>query len=327
MTIKILTRFCPFSHISPVFTLIPRTFYGAEITPSFIRIRDMLENSVILEKRLGAGPLEQFTVTLDLERERVELSGFSTHGFIRYKITNGKIICDKGEREEFSFSEEKWSQNHVSKLFLGSNKAQNVEHMFQRGQLSELLPHLFLLAQMVPGVKDIAAAPGTLLFLAESDPCYENLKNLIRAGFKSLFYPRLFDDSYLGFAPICGSVENQSPLLLLQKLYPLLVGLFFKEEESAWHILPKLPKEFPVGRLAGFTTQKGHQVSIEWTKKSIRQLEIRASSDDCLILKFSPEIKRFRLTEEMSSCSKNITNGTEISFTKGSRYYLDRFER
>lgn len=327
MTIKILTRFRPFSHISPVFTLIPRTFYGAEITPAYIRIIDMRDKRVILEKLLAYGPLEQFTVTLDLERERVELSGFSAQGFIRYTITAEKIVCEKGEKEEIAIPvSEKWPQNSVSKLSLGSNKAQNIEHMIQRGQLCELLPHLFLLAQMVPIVQDVVLNPGTLLFQAESDPSYENLKNLVRAGFKSLFYPRLFDDSYLGFAPICETKENQLSLLLLQKLYPLLVGLFFKEDERAWHILQKLPKEFPVGRLIDFTTQKGHQVSIEWTKKSIRLLEIRANCDDYFIFKFSPDIKRFRLRTQDAKKLEFITNGAEISLTKGGRYFLDRFE-
>src|SRR5438445_4041886 len=96
MTIKIATRFRPFSHTSPTFCLIPKTALAAEICPAYIRIFDPSKTGSIYEHHLSFGPLKNFTVILELEKGYIEVSGFSKSDFIRYRIHANTIEFLKG---------------------------------------------------------------------------------------------------------------------------------------------------------------------------------------------------------------------------------------
>lgn len=318
MTIQIATRFRPFSHVSPTLCLIPRTRFAAEICPVQLKIFDPENGKVLFEKKFTFGPLKEFTVTLDLEKEFIEVSGFSKNGFIRYHITPGQISFLKGSDESFQYNCDAMEHPLRARLSFGVHKAQDAALMFRRLDLQEILPHLFLLAQSVPKIADT-----TLAF--DLMPDFEKIQNFIQAGFKSLFFPRLDDETHLGFPPLRTDETQASPLVLLQKLYPIIVQFFFQESTQEWHFLPHLPKDCHVGRVVDFVTAKGHTLSIEWTKKTIRQVTITAFCDDHYSFKFSPDIKRCRLSTK-TDVLDTISNNAEIPLQKGVQYRLDRFE-
>jgi hypothetical protein len=339
MTIKIATRLRPFSHTSSTISLIPKTSLAAEIYPAYVRIFDPATAKTIYEHELSFGPLEHFTVILDLEKGRIEVSGEAACGFIRYYITPRALEFQKGSKDTFSLSFENHAEtlefSRRERLSLGCHKAQDATAIFQRQDLTEILPVWFFLAQSVAPVEDTVKESASLFtdlkttVLAEdANSIDEKLTHFFKAGFKSLFFPRLIDDFRQGFKePILSTSPGASPLLVLQKSLPLLRRLFFSESEKIWHFLPTLPKEFHAGRILDLLTKSGHLVAIEWTKKSVFRVTIKAAQDDCFAFKFHPDIRHFRVSTHSGKALGIFSNGQEISLSKGEGYLLDRFER
>ena len=319
MLIKSAHRLRPYSHRSHTFCLIPGTELGAEICPAFLRVFELASEKIVDERFFSSGLVEAFTVTQNLEKGFVEVSGVTRKGHEHYRL-------DQAAPNFFSISRER--------LFLGCNKAQDIEHMWRRADLAELMPFWFFLAQSVPKVvcEGTFSTPSlyteALQIIEErnKEAVYEALLSLAKAGFKSLFFPRLIDDDLQGFElPILGS-EEASPLAVLQKTYPLLRSCFFQEAKNLFSILPVLPKEFHSGRLIDLHTSAGHTIHLEWTKKSIRRLVIEANKDDYYAFKFHPDIKRFRLTTLQEGKRSQHVNGAEIALQGGTSYLLDCFE-
>lgn len=336
MTIKVDSRFLPFSHQSPTICLIPKSTLAAEICPARLKIFDPATNALVYETSFSFGPLKKFTVTLDLERASVDVSGFAKSGFIRYQIHSDCVRFLKGSDAVHTFPEGgriTCTLDARERLSLGSHKAQDAEHILRRLDLKEILPIWFFLSQSIPKIDSISNVQSPSLFAeaqcalaGDHEALYEKLLNLFQAGFKSLFFPRLIDDSFLGFEhPVLG-VKNASPLLLLQESYPLIRSLFFQEKENTWNFLPALPPQFHCGRMIDLTTKKGHKLSIEWTKKFVRQIILEVRSDEVYAFKYAPCIKRFRVSSLEKGPLGVFPNGAEIPLFGGGKYLLDRFE-
>ena len=347
MIIKIANRFRPFSHVANSITLIPNSELAAEIYPSYIHIFNVATKDTLYEKHFSFGPLEKFTVILNLEKGRIEVTGRAASGFIRYFVDPTSIYFLKGGEEEKKviFQEDKKIEPLLQRcrLSLGCHKAQNAEAIFARQDLTEILPIWFFLSQSLPKVADVKKphfSPTLLTQVEEAlkandkgEGVYTALAAFFKAAFKGLFFPRLTDDYHQGFLLPIIQASHPFPLLILQKSYPLICQLFFqereREREKMWRFLPCLPPQFHAGKLCDLVTSKGHKISLEWTKKTIFRLEIQAISDDHYAFKFHPDIKRFRLLNQGTSKTLGsvCSNGQEIMLRKNESYLLDRFER
>src|SRR5581483_3350321 len=263
MKISIQKPFLPFSHEMPTWTILPYSFIGLEIYPAFIAIYDLSSGyfrKLLKEIELtNFGPMEEFLVTLNLEEGCVEVSGFLKTGVLRYRIeaheTKGCLLTminipDKsggtifGERllkgEELtlyptiktpSLIHKERLLHERERLSLGSHKAQDVHEIFKRKDLTEILPLWFLLSQSVPysdapieeGLTTLYSEAWDAIHNKEKEKIEKALLSLFQVGFKSLFWPRLIDDSYQGYRAMAVKYEDTtSPLTLLQKSYPLL---------------------------------------------------------------------------------------------------------
>ena len=306
MTITTALRFKPYCLEKKVEALIPGTLLGAEIYPSFLRIFHVLTSETLFQKEFFEfGPLQKFTVFQDLENNRIEVTGCSRAGFVRYFIHPGKIWFQKGGSEQFTFPCEKLPEKKKAHLSLGCSKAQDATLILRRMNVEELVPIVYELSQSIGAIEPYPLD-------------IETFMDFLSAGLRSLFYPAAIP--YQG-------IQLPAPALSLLKGSELFIReLFFREHDGTWLFLPALLKEFHEGRLVSLMTQAGHQISIEWTKKSIRQVEILPVEDSHYQFKFSNDIQRFRLRAPTMS-SQVLTNGAKIKLIKGLPLTLDRFER
>jgi len=329
-------RFRPFSREIPTFVPIPGTTYGAKIFPARVEIFSLGNGNVLLEKEFSFGPLDQFLVTLNLERMTVEVSGFVGKECVRYEIRRDHIHAVKGFSEDISFAKDEspFNSGERERLSLGCAKSQDITLMMRRGSLEELVPFWYFLSQSFPLCEDGAEKGDSLFHELESavtardkTVLAERLLSVLRTAFTSLFLPHVGDDFHLGFKlPLFALEKTPSPLLLFRKSFPLLRSLFFQEHAHSCEILPLLPPQFHAGRMTHMKTARGHALSIEWTKKAPRRIFFEAASDDSFAIKFPHDIKRFRL-RLFDRTVGTVLNGSEVSLEAGKRYLLDRFER
>src|SRR5579862_7562439 len=83
-TIDIAQRLRPFSHTPGTSSLIPKTSYAATVFPGRLELV-CLESKKHIEITLpDLGPLKEFTLLLDLEKEHLVVFGSSSAGYVRY---------------------------------------------------------------------------------------------------------------------------------------------------------------------------------------------------------------------------------------------------
>jgi hypothetical protein len=372
MTISIANRNLPFSHLHGTKCLLPVSTLACEVFPAKLVLYDMTASPKICAEIefLKFGPIREFTVTLDLEKCLVQVSGFIQEGYFCYHIrheANGFSLNfikvpenSKGQisarsdnflpskienksvsvKEVILFQKEPSCESpkaHLERLSLGSHKAQDIECILRRGDLTDILPLWFHLAQVMPQIQDNAEEAQNSLYteafkaVSEKDKetIYQKLYQLFRSGFKSLLFPRLFDEEYQGFPHRALSVKGDaSPLILLQKSYTLLRRLFFYEEGAILQILPALPKEFHCGRLLNLVTSKQDVLFIEWTKKAVRKVIIEVKDSKEIHLAFPSDVKTFRVrklkTQEVLGV---FTRDTPISLAADTTYLIDHFQK
>jgi len=326
--IKLGATFCPFCHEVPVRAPLPGTPLGAVIYPAYIKILDMHSEELFFEHHFDFGPLENFTVFLDIERKAITVQGKSKKGFVRYKIENDSFHFLKPEKSSITFTQPYPHMTHKrEKLFFGCYKAQDIFSIRRRMQLSEIIPFWYLLAQSFPKQDDRSFEEPSLY--AEAYACKdknlfkEKLIDLFQAGFSGLFFPRLRDEDHLGYTlPVLTKERGISPVLLLQKSFGLLRKSFFQEGEGKLFFLPFLPKELPFGKMIDVQTKKGHTIAFEWTKRKVKCVKIQPVEDESFSLIFDKSIKRCRVNK-----SEWIENGAQVQLKRGRALFLDRFEK
>jgi len=328
-------RFAPFCHESPTFVLIPHTEATAEICPAKVTIFSLIHPfKIIFETNFSFGPLEQFTVIQDLEHGKIEVSGFSSQGFVSYEIDATGLHFVRGAvKKSFSFILPKAPVKKPERLSLGCHKAQDSFLIFRRKDIQEYLPIWFFLAQSIPEQKPLAPVGDCLLSeLAKTiekkdkNGLSNTLCDFFLASFRSLFFPRLVDDSHLGYSlpPILPD-HTLSPLAILSESLPLVRSLFFRESDHHFEILPLLPKECHAGRLTNITTKNQDSLSIEWTKHSLRRAEIIPARSSSFSFKFPTGIKRLRVHTKEANLGFFSADDL-LPLEKSKLYLLDRFE-
>ncbi len=333
-------RFRPFSHVSGTMCLLPGSHLAFQCFMELVCIFDYSKASphVIGAIRFSdLGTLKEFTVLQDIERAEIIVSGFSSTGFIRYVIRPqtdprswvvefeklarpiAASLVKKDDREmqetlsikqgdivSFLYNDKPSEPLHLpapERLFLGVDKSQDWDMVVRRKKLEEYLPYLYALSQTIP--------ESTLDEIPRL-----GIEELFQAAFSHMMIPRLVDTGFHGFMnPIVSNI-NQSPLGLFSQIYKQARAQFFMERDALWHIVKPA---FVSGTLANITTKRGHVVSLEWTKHTIRRVEITPAADDEITIHFQNDVKRFRANNVLYECPAVIT------LRKDSILMLDNF--
>ncbi len=295
------------------------------------------EISVPLEVHLK-GPFSGFTAMQDLEKDQIRVFGFSASGYFSYVIfAKGGMHhlflerCPKegivfGEKQLFakeilSFPDpdEPLQTKPLERLSFGNHKKQDLELIFRRLDLSEIIPIVFMLGQKFPK-KGNAAMPSLFESL---ERCIKEknrldvekaLLNLCLAGFNNTFVPRNIDTDYQGF-PL---QKQGSSLGLLTHLQSLVRSLFVQEAEKI-SILPCLPVSLHAGRFKN-VQMKDFVMDLEWSKKKIKRISLRAFQDGIAPFDFGKNVEKFRINR-----NQVVLASAPFAFKKGHSYTLDRF--
>lgn len=289
---KIKERLRPFSHLPKSAALIPGTKIEVRGFPTRVEIGDKVTTFDV------KGPLKEFTFCVDLERRCIFL--FSEK-YKWYIWPNGEL---KKQRPPVLSTE---------RLFLGSTKKQEWENIKKRCDMREIFPIWFQLGQLISAKGSFSLIEHCTLAISKHRPekIIPAFRNLFLAAFRDIMIPRLQDDDYQG---ITKDVVQGDPLVILSEGARLIRMLFIDGEK----ILPNLPPECVSGKFCGLEESYG-TVDLEWTKKRIRRVVIRAKEDRLLHLQFPRAIRSFRVNKEAGRLP--------IAIKSGMVYVLDRFKK
>lgn len=321
MHITIADRFKPYSHTPGAFFVLPKTTLRFQIFPSLLIVDD-LANLQKSSQQLTLdikGPVKDFTAMLDLEKLRLTVWGHASNGFFRYHV----VACETNGFEMIWGKKALSSCHHTEILSLGNNKAQNLDLIRNRCDLTEILPLWYKLGQVVPQPSQLTKQ-GTAFLLNECRNVAA-FKNVYLAAFDAGFSPRLEDSQHQGF-DLPANDGSGSAIQILTEGFKQIREMFIQEHEGSLAILPALPPEFHCGRLKNLRTKFGI-IDIEWSKKTIRRMVIKSDVTGILSLHLQSDVERFR-----TRCNENekgifYTRGAPIPLEAGQTYLLDRFEK
>ncbi len=385
--IKNLLRLRPFSHNPGTMCIIPATTIAVEVFPALLRFYELGTTKCVQIGQISfddLGPLDEFTVTCDMERSLVLVSGFQNKRPFRYEIfqkdskeiriyfeklnsvllkvhttvsdsgwsfydSEKKLIEErapvfsksflifKPHREVMSFNH--WPKKNKERLFLGNTKKQDFDLMMKREDVRELLPFYYYLTHLVPKVlhlKEHTPETQSLCYklekaIQEKDgkTSEEVLLAFFKVGFTKMMIPALLDPLYQGYSYILTEkIQDFSALILFEKLYVDVRKMFFEELHDQFSILPSLPPSFHSGVLTDILTEKGHAISIEWSKKAIRRLFIHTQGKVQIPFVFQNPISSFRIQDLNSKkILGRFKNKSKITLEENGIYLLDRFEK
>jgi hypothetical protein len=323
MQIKIAERLKPFTHLPGQFVPVLKTSFAVKPFPEKVELYSLKESQPKLIQTLFfsvKGPVEQFTVILNLEKKKIEVFGIESRGRFQYEIlaSSSPFIRIKKAPEGFNLLQEplvlkeEISPLELTRLSLGSSKKGDMPLIRSRQNLQEILPYWLFLGQMIPSLPYVKE--GTLSLLDK-----RSLKSLFLAGFEGLFCPRAHDREYQGFD--CPPVlKNSSPLPILSEAVNLILSLFIEERGQQLNILTNPGEEFHSGRLLDVPFFGG-KLSFEWSKKQLKKLFIEPSSDGELNLNVAKNLKSCRFQNETRVLCPFL-----IHFKAGQKLVLDRFQ-
>lgn len=356
MRIKIKQPLRLISHKMGISALIPGASFSLEAYPTKLLVKDLITFKTYEVSWDLKGPLEGFTFEMDLQKDIFCLYGkpFRKKGFFRllFYIQDEyfQMELDKHFEEELTiyqegkalnlkpkstlsfFPAQARALNPKEKLFLGVSKQLLWEKVEERRDLKEFLPLWFYLGQKMPKFPEGRKQEGCLKeyhLLKEAIDAKDiaameiSLIKLIRGAFKGMFIPTLQDECYQGLWKC--RVEGY-PLEILKGGYQLIRQLFL-EEKGKDHIavLPRLPSTFISGRMTGLEVFGG-EVNLEWTKGTLRRMDLLFPEDRQVRLQLPKTIKRFRIQAHLKERGHFVSASQVINLKSQKRIYLDRFE-
>jgi hypothetical protein len=362
MQLKIAARLQPFSHDPGISCLVPQTSYTIQFFPCLMRISQFKAQQPIPEFITDIelhiqGPVEQWTVCQDLEKKRVSVWGLAKEGWFRYHLSQALILTI--EKAPVAGLKISYNQQTVilqakeslpllsdslfepsvltlDRLALGSHRLQNWATIKRRLDLTEILPIWHRLGQLVP-VLDASLSSDDLGMLALLKACEKNLVNgkpeegklhwlnLFRAGFEGLLVPRFVDHEHQGLIK-SASLPALSPLVLLIEGMQIIRRLFVQSDHQTVFVLPHLLPEFHAGRLLDVSLENLGQLSLEWTKKTIRRLIFYSSCEQSLTFQFNSNVRSYRLRQQLGHKGERLACGQSFLFEKNHYYFFDNFE-
>ncbi|HEY4255523.1 MAG TPA: hypothetical protein VGM34_04175 [Chlamydiales bacterium] len=277
--IEIRDKFRPFSHLPGTHCVIPGSDYVVQVFPTLIKVQGGGEFLTHL-----TGPVEEFTVQLDLERDCVFVWGRAKEGYFRLRLEaleEGLVLTVlRGSALQLKTKEKLvlatggslLSRKPAERLSLGGFKAQDWELIRRRANLAEISPTLFLLGQKIPRVSAVSIP---------------DLKSCFLSSFSSLFFPHLIDPFHQGIA----TAEASDPLEILPACYQKIRSFLIDE----MRILPALPHDWHAGRALRLETAVG-SIDLEWTKGMIRRMAFRPTTEKPVEFTFPKQVRSFRTT-------------------------------
>ncbi len=322
MRIQIRERLRPFSHVPGAACLIPGTCSTIEAFPTLLKID---AHSIKLNL---TGPVSDFTLQQDLERDCVFVFGKAKEGYFRIRIEGNDsgfhVKVEKGPlRSAFIRAEIPFvSKTSIEKLFFGSHKAQEWDQVQRRCDLKEFLPFLFCLGQKVPFFppQPLRGTARLLELPAQRSQLEQALESFFLAAFAKILVPRLIDDQCQGLAPDEPAEGNRC--FLLQEGAKRIRALFFRQDERRIALLPSLPISLDAGRIVGIQAPGIGEIDIEWSKKLLRRVIIRPSTSGDVILELQRELKTFRVGKKDRQRANEA-----LLLEAGKTTLLDRFQK
>lgn len=347
-SIVIAERLKPFQHTPGSKIPLPGSPFFVSVYPTCISIFSFEESNGRELARISLsfkGPIQDFTVQLDLERECIHVWGYSIEGYFRYHLhfvpEKNKIgICLEKAPEIYEnpfllnslFVELKTipPARVFERLSLGNHKTQDWNLVKQRQNLAEILPAWFQLGQQMSSSSLLLSCGGTSDFLLRLEKCfqekkcheiYSTLLNCFNCAFSGILTPRLSDEDHLGF-DLTAVTPSANPLILLTQGARLIRSLFLYLEGMEVRLLPLLPPEFHCGRLLGVQLHGIGTLDLEWSKKLIKRVSIYANQPCQPVFHFQKEIAECRVNK-----SRRYLPGTPLYLEAGSITYLDCFRK
>lgn len=346
MHITIAERLKPFSHTPGTYFMLPGTPLRFQLFPGLIRVHDLssLEPKLISELPLDVvGPVEGFTVMQDLERGCIKVWGHTAKGYMRYRIVPETqkdrpytIVLEKSPSEQKAVSTYSYTTpGNISRLSLGNHKAQDWTMMQRRADFTEIFPCWHRLGQWQPAIQH-KTYKGTASLLQVCQKAIDDVrlldilpafKGLFLAGFDVGLSPQLDDIQYQGFhLPKFHPDDIATPLILLKEGSELIHSLFLQFSVGTIKLLPALPPEFHCGRLIQVPIANVGLLDLEWSKKQIRRMILRAHVDASLHFSFQKDLKQFRLRLCESERGQLIPCPAVLELKAGQSYLFDRFQ-
>jgi hypothetical protein len=322
MKIEISERLQPFSHCPGTTMLIPGTAKHVVIYPTKVQLPD---RELLLPL---TGPVKEFTVMLDLERERIAVWGKAREGYFRYFITEEGIALD---RDQTSLLGEIIQQKSViselstaERLSLGSHKKQDWEQIVRRGDLREILPHWLRLGTITVAAGEAPPSLASAIKALEqrdSIGFHQALYELFLGRFGGLLLPQTHDPLFQGILPEKDPADSDAALLSHS------ASLIRRAFVDGAEILPCLPPQFPCGRFLHTPLEGVGTLSLEWSKKQVRRMVLACDRKGSQALSFQQGIRNFRLRRGNLDRGITLSAGDPLHYTEGEVLWLDRFTR
>ena len=302
-----------------------------EIYPTLLRLS---KESELIEKPLPfEGPVRPFTIFQDLEKGRVEVTGRAQNGPFRFYLAAEKgklkLIALKGPLKSLILAGAQETLPPKEQLSLGINKQQDWQMVCRRSDPAEILPFWARLAAWTPEVPhDPSEKRGTYGLLKEGEKAeqYALVQNAFEGCFEGILVPRLHD-GHLGLISPEPLPNDLSSLPLLHLGAKLIRGLFVRFEDDQIALLPHLPPQFHAGRLIHSFTPAGDLLSIEWSKKLLKKVHLKAGSTRAIHLKLQRPLQSYRLRVGRAKRGERHSVKEPLQIESGRDYFLDRFEK
>ncbi|MDE3055229.1 MAG: hypothetical protein KGI80_00815 [Verrucomicrobiota bacterium] len=333
MKITIAEKLRPFSHIPGITAIIPGTDCFIRAFPTLILLVRGTEEIAL---RLSlTGPVENFTLQLDLEARVLRVFGKASEGFFRLRfsgtskgvelfgekvpsqgiIVQGRTLLHKEHLFfplDLSFS----APLRLERLSLGLHREQEWEKVMHRFDVAEILPFLFTLGQQTPWRKEPKRLLGSARLLRSA-----KLSDFCRVAFREMLVPRLFDDQHQGIVPEEG--EKEDPLFLLPSTSAWIRSLFFSQKERELTLLPT--SLFPEGRLTQIAAAGIGELDLEWSKFTLRRAVLRCTTSLPFSLHLPAELSSFRLRSSLHERGKRHQGRELLTLCEGTIYLFDQF--
>ena len=322
MKIEIAFRLKPYSHTPGMACLIPGTETKIEAYPTFLKIGAKEFDLPV------TGPVRNFTIEQDLEKNCVWVFGKANEGFYRLKISaheqGFEIFVDKAPKGGFIAKEKMQIGENISfflppvceRLSLGINKDLDWDFVWRRMDLLEILPVIFCLGQKVP--------PASAKPLKEMGSLLEkDLESFCKVAFRQMLVPQGKDLQHLGLVSRANGEED--PFSLLQAATKHIRALFFRQSGNRIHLLPA--NTFPSGRLIHIQATGIGEIDMEWTKGILRRVCLRAKQSCEIIIDLQKGVESYRIRTSQNEKGKRRGANDSLQIVAGKTYYLDKFQK
>lgn len=314
MFIKESIKLAPYSTKLPCLLPFPGSNVFLSATAEEVCLFDEFGKKVTKSALCLNTPLQEISIHLDIERERVVIQGKDASGTFRksFVLKEGKLLTDQ-----------KTPVKTFEKISLGCHKKQQIEKLLLKADVESCLPHLFALGAKAPKKEPLSKEAlefKNMLETGRKEETVSFIKQLLTQRCEGIFLPSSrISNSY---------AVGETSLSLWAELYPLIRSLFIRiQKGEAVSFLPNLPSDFHAGKMTEVSLEGEGTLHFVWSKKRLfkalfsinkpcsYRIDTRADEKKCRI--------RFGIRGEPKICEI----GKTIEFKEPGLYFLDRLEK